>query len=183
MRYFMCHDARQFGFALRRQDKPAVEAHEAAWQRECVDCRVAEGKKFELLVGMSLIRAKNQPIAKAGKVVRYFGVFHIAAVGPDLGHDLEAKLPFLVRRHRCPGHIAELRQFTCKTIQRKQYWQNSRYMAHFHVDKITLRDRSSIMPNGADSQNRAGISRWGQHEKAMKKIEPGCIFPTGNPGA
>ena len=159
VRYFMRHDARQFGFALRRQDKPAVEAHEAARQRECVDRRVAEGKKFELLIGMSLIRAENQPIAEAGKVVRYFGIFHITAVGPDLGHDLEAKLPFLVRRHRCPGYIAEIGQFVGKTIQRKQYWQNSHDMAHFHVDKIALRDRSSITPNGVDSRNRVGIKR------------------------
>jgi hypothetical protein len=90
---------------------------------------------------MSLIRAENQPIAEVGKIVRYFGIFHIAAVGPDLGHDLEAKLPFLVRRHRCPGYIAELRQFIGKTIQRKQYRQNSHYedIAYFHVDEMALR--------------------------------------------
>ncbi len=97
VRNFMRHHAGQFRFALRCQDKPAIKAHEAARQCECINGWVLQSEKLEFLVRVSLVRSQNQLIAQIGKVARYFRVVHIAAVRANFRHDFKAELSFLAR--------------------------------------------------------------------------------------
>ncbi|MNY20447.1 hypothetical protein D3C86_1539260 [compost metagenome] len=105
-----------------------MHADIAARQREGVDRAVPHAKQLEaggegalaIRTGHVLAaRGLHQPVAERVEVIVEQGVRDVVGVAADIAHDPVAQPPLHVRRQRCRGGVAQIRQLQAAALHHR----------------------------------------------------------------